>query len=165
VVLVLELTRRLDSTMIPLMLAIVGTMLVARSLEARSIYSGRIHAAREAVPDGRGKSISAAARTPELLHALLARLDSDLDVIDQDGRLLGSMASEHALTRIGSLQPDEIVTARDLLLVSQKQRMPTTPTTAPAVRSSSGCRGRSRFCWSRRNPAQNCDDQQSPRSN
>jgi chloride channel protein, CIC family len=129
VALLLELTRRLDSTMVPLMLAIAGAMLVARSLEARSIYSGRIHAAREAVPKVGGKSISAAARTPELLRALLAQPHSELDVIDQDGRPLGSMASEQALTRIDCLHPDEIVTARDLLLVLQKQPI---PATAPA---------------------------------
>jgi chloride channel protein, CIC family len=44
VALLLELMWRLDSTMIPLMLSIARAMLVARSVEAHSIYSGRIHA-------------------------------------------------------------------------------------------------------------------------
>jgi chloride channel protein, CIC family len=48
VALLLELTWRQDSTMIPLMLSIAGATLVARSVEARSIYSGgfMLHARR-----------------------------------------------------------------------------------------------------------------------
>jgi CIC family chloride channel protein len=113
-ILLLELTRRLDATMVPLMLAIAGAMLAARSLEARSVYSGRIHAAREVLPE-EGKSISAAARTPELLRALLVRPDGELAVIDQDGSSLGSIAKEPALIRLDAFHLDAIVTARDLL--------------------------------------------------
>jgi H+/Cl- antiporter ClcA len=40
-VLVLELTRRVDATMVPLLLAVIGAALAARRLESRSIYSSR----------------------------------------------------------------------------------------------------------------------------
>src|SRR5207302_7252107 len=42
-VLVLELTRHVDATMVPMLLAVAGAMMVARQLESRSIYSMRIH--------------------------------------------------------------------------------------------------------------------------
>jgi chloride channel protein, CIC family len=115
IVMVLELTRRLDSTMIALMLAITGAMLVARNLEVRSIYSGKVHAAREALPEGRDTPVSAAARAPALLHALLARPDHELAVIDQDGKSLGSLSKERVLSGMKTIHPDEILTARDLL--------------------------------------------------
>jgi H+/Cl- antiporter ClcA len=41
VVLTLELTRHLDATMVPILLAVTGAMLVVRRLETRSIYSAR----------------------------------------------------------------------------------------------------------------------------
>jgi H+/Cl- antiporter ClcA len=41
-VLILELTRQVQSLLVPLMLAVVGATLVTRRLEARSIYSARI---------------------------------------------------------------------------------------------------------------------------
>jgi chloride channel protein, CIC family len=42
-VLVLELTRHVDATMTPMLLAVVGAVLAARQLEPRSIYSVRVH--------------------------------------------------------------------------------------------------------------------------
>lgn len=114
-VLLLELTRRLDSTMVALMLAMAGAMLVARNLEDRSIYSGRIHAARRALLDRQGKSISAAARQPELLRKLLAQPEIKLDVVGQDGETLGSIGKDSVLDALETTFPDEILTARDLL--------------------------------------------------
>ena len=115
VVLLLELTRNVDATMVPLMLAITGAMLVARSLETRSIYSGRIHTARNAVAEAPGKAISAAARMPEVLRELARCPDRELDVIDQDGRFLGLLTGERALAGIDDTRAGEILTARDLL--------------------------------------------------
>ena len=43
VVLLLELTWRIDPLMVPLLIAVTGATLVTRQFEARSIYSGRIH--------------------------------------------------------------------------------------------------------------------------
>ena len=48
----LELTRGADALILPLMLAITGSVLVAYRLEARSIYSARIHAGRLAASAG-----------------------------------------------------------------------------------------------------------------
>jgi H+/Cl- antiporter ClcA len=124
IVLLLELTRRADATMVPLMLAIAGAILVARALETRSIYSGRIHTARHAVPDRESRALSAAARAPELLRELARRPDSALDVIDQDGRSLGLLAREHALANLDDFRPAEIVTARDLLLPTAAPEQP-----------------------------------------
>ncbi len=115
VVLLLELTRHVDATMVPLMLAIAGAMLVARSLEARSIYSGRIHTARDAVPETPGMAVSAAARMPDVLRELARCPDRGLDVIDQDGRSLGLLTRERALPGIDDFRTGEIVTARDML--------------------------------------------------
>ena len=101
--------------MVALLLAIAGAMLVARSLEARSIYSGRIHAGRETVLERRSETISAAARMPEVLRALAEPRDGELGVIDQNGHALGALSRNQVLARIGELWPPEIVTARDLL--------------------------------------------------
>ena len=50
-VLVLELTRHVDATMVPMLLAVVGSMLVSRQFESRSVYSLRFHARQsEAAP-------------------------------------------------------------------------------------------------------------------
>jgi H+/Cl- antiporter ClcA len=40
-VLVLELTRHVDATMVPMLLAVTGAMLAARHIEANSIYTIR----------------------------------------------------------------------------------------------------------------------------
>jgi H+/Cl- antiporter ClcA len=41
-VMVLELTRHVDTTMAPMLLAVTGAMLAARKFDARSIYSIRL---------------------------------------------------------------------------------------------------------------------------
>lgn len=115
VVLLLELTRQVDATMVSLMLAVAGAMLAARSMETRSIYSGRIHTARNTVLESQGTAISAAARVPEVLREFVRWPGRELDVIDQDGRLLGLLTGERALDGIDDLRPGAIVTARDLL--------------------------------------------------
>jgi chloride channel protein, CIC family len=120
VVLLLELTRRLDTTMVPVMLAVIGSILVACSLEARSIYSGRLHTARKAVSEGRCEAISAAARTPELLRKLVGGPHRKLNVVDQDGQSLGSLAGDRVAMYLDADHPIEIVTARDLLQTAER---------------------------------------------
>jgi CIC family chloride channel protein len=46
VVLVIELTRHIDPTMVPLLFAVAGATLIARRIEAESIYSIRAAAPR-----------------------------------------------------------------------------------------------------------------------
>lgn len=43
-VFLLELTRRADSLMVPLLIAAVGATVTARRCEIRSIYSAKLHA-------------------------------------------------------------------------------------------------------------------------
>ncbi len=121
IVLLLELTRRLDLTMVALMLAIAGAIFVARSLEARSIYSGRIYAAREALPEGRNRFRPRRERL-NCFNQPLARPDHELAVIDQDGKSLGSINKEQALAAMKTIHPNQVLTARDLLLPAPSDR-------------------------------------------
>lgn len=115
IVLLLELTRRLDSTMVPLMLAVAGAILVARTMEARSIYSGRIRPGREAAAEDDEETISVAARLPEVMRALAQRPDGAIAVIDPDGRVVGRLSRACAIPHLEDHAPTEILTARDLL--------------------------------------------------
>ena len=56
VLLLLELTRRLDTVMLPAILATGGAVVIAWLFEYRSIYSGRIHIGRSAAGPAVGKS-------------------------------------------------------------------------------------------------------------
>jgi H+/Cl- antiporter ClcA len=124
VVLVFELTRRLDTLMVPAILATAGAVVVARLLERRSIYSGRIHvgrsAAGRAVGEKEGKgflALSAAARFKELLQALLHSAARDLPVyvVDERGKLLGEVAAARALSPPPEALPLETATAADFV--------------------------------------------------
>jgi len=61
IVLMLELTRHIQSMMVPIMLAVAGATLVTRALESRSIYSARIRVKEsgEVVPRKHGTTSSA----------------------------------------------------------------------------------------------------------
>jgi CIC family chloride channel protein len=50
IVMLTELTRRLDSSMVPLMLALTGAVLVAQRFEPRSIYTARLTASDPMAP-------------------------------------------------------------------------------------------------------------------
>jgi CIC family chloride channel protein len=120
IVLVLELTHHLDTVMVPVMIAVAEAVFVARLLESRSIYSGRIHAGTAAARHkGEHVSrISSAARYVELLHALL-RMGADptpLKVIDEHGELIGEIPPRRVLQTAESHRPLEIATARDFIL-------------------------------------------------
>ena len=115
IVLLLELTRRLDTLMVPLMLAVAGAVLTARLIEARSIYSCRIHLGRaeaagrsddDAIP-----AISSAARYTELLHALLTA--PRLRVVDEAGATIGAVAAAEVVEPPAGAGPLEVATARD----------------------------------------------------
>jgi chloride channel protein, CIC family len=106
-VLMLELTRSADALILPLMLAITGSVLVAYRLEARSIYSARIHAGRLAASAGGERAatqfdrlisqdyavVSAAAAHDEVARLLLAMpAPKRLYVVDEERRLIGAIA-------------------------------------------------------------------------
>jgi CBS domain-containing protein len=128
-VLVLELTRSADALLVPLMLAVAGAVAVAYRLEARSIYSARIHSGREAArvdaesPGTRFDHlvskdyavVSAAASHDEVASQLLATADRDrpLYVVDEDGAVIGVIAGPPAAAAAPSAQR-AIMTAADL---------------------------------------------------
>ena len=130
IVLLLELTRRIDSLMVPLMLAVAGAVWVARRFEWRSIYSGRIHLGRAAaaweklaVPTSLNnvvsrdyQVVSAAERYPELAHQLLASgpRKSPLYVVDEHAALVGEITRRNLSEAEKLAVPLEIATAADL---------------------------------------------------
>jgi H+/Cl- antiporter ClcA len=103
-VLVLELTRHLDATMVPMLLAVTGAMLVARRIESRSIYSIRLHlmdvSAKLAVPISAGHLerfisrdfdyMSAATGYVQVAqHLLASKSHEPVYLIDSQGELVG----------------------------------------------------------------------------
>ncbi len=119
IVLLLELTRRLDTLMVPLMLAVAGAVVVARRLEGRSVYSGRIHMAHARAEATGRATVSAAARSmPALLQALRAP-SGRLVVLDEDGTALGTVTGEQLADPPAACRPTAIATARDVLLAGR----------------------------------------------
>lgn len=119
IVLVLELTRRLDATMVPIMLGVGGAVFFVRLFEGRSVYSGRIHLGRGAVERSgqRGPLISAAARYDELLQTVLRNPDARerLKVVDETGAVVGEIAAERVRRPAASDGPLEMATAGDFV--------------------------------------------------
>jgi chloride channel protein, CIC family len=108
-VMVLELTRHVDATMVPMLLAVAGAMLVARRLELKSVYSMRISpdetpdnpSLPPAAPVLKGRlsieftAISAAMGYAQSLQLLLSSPpDSTLYVLGPEGELLGKIDRE-----------------------------------------------------------------------
>ncbi len=129
-VLVLELTRHVDGTMVPMLLAVTGAMLVARRIETRSIYSMRIHpaethvdiATRTLAPSLKERisteftTISAAMSYGQVLQLLLTLpANSTLYVLGHEGELIGKIDAETIRTnRLGSM-PIVAAKASDVL--------------------------------------------------
>jgi hypothetical protein len=106
--------------MVPIMLAVAEAVFVARLLEVRSIYSGRIHTGTEAARqrEEHVPRISSAARYVELLHTVM-RMGRDataLKVIDERGKLIGQIPPERVILAAESRRPLEIATARDFVI-------------------------------------------------
>jgi len=130
IVLLLELTRRIDTLMVPLLLAVAGAVWIARQFEQRSIYSGRIHLGRAAaaweklaIPTSLKKVVSrdyevvsAAERYPALARQLLAAdpREPPLYVVDEHAALVGEITHENLSEPEKLALPLEIVTAADL---------------------------------------------------
>ncbi len=116
IVLVLELTGRLDTMMVPMMIVVGGAVLVARRFESRSVYSGRLHTARSRAASDTGKVISAAARYPELLLALLqADRPVPLRVVDEGGATIGTVRRDRVTDPAPASSPLETATAGDFV--------------------------------------------------
>jgi hypothetical protein len=123
-----------DATMVPMLLAVTGAMLVARQLESRSIYSMRIHVRDpHAMPDGTPQlpqfpgwisqdypTVSAAAGYGQVVrHLLSLPLHSTLYVVDHDGQLVGTIdASSVEPGNLGAM-PADAAKAADLAMTVQ----------------------------------------------
>jgi hypothetical protein len=124
-VLVLELTRHVDATMVPMLLAVAGTMMVTRQFESRSVYSMRFHPKHRqpsALPahfdrlmSRQFSAISAAAGLGLVARCLLsARFKSPLYVLDHEVRLLGTIdAKSFESAQLGAM-PIESAKASDI---------------------------------------------------
>ena len=125
IALLLDLTRRIDPIMIPLMLAVAVATAGARMLESRSIYSGRIPIHLPSTAETRHiralgleaeNTVSAAAPYVTVLQRLL-RLPADavLHVIDYSGDRVGAIARSRVATSAAEFgEPRQIATAFDL---------------------------------------------------
>jgi H+/Cl- antiporter ClcA len=121
-VLVLELTRHVDATMVPMLLAVAGSMLVARQIESQSIYSMRFHfsdpRADQAIPPPLPHfdqlmsrdfpTISAAVGYGEVAKLLLSSpFKPPLYVLDHEGRLVGMIdAASLENAKLGAMPVD-----------------------------------------------------------
>lgn len=125
-VLVLELTRHVDATMVPMLLAVAGSMLVARRFERRSNYSIRFslgdQRAKPAMPPPLPhferlmsrdfSTISAAAGYGQVARHLLAK--RPLYILDHEGQLVGVVdAASLDPANLGAM-PIEAAKAADL---------------------------------------------------
>lgn len=112
-VLVLELTRHLDATMVPMLLVVTGAMLVARRIESRSIYSVRLHlddlTAKLAAPESPRHlghlisqdfvTMSAATEYVQVVeHLLSSRCNGPVYILDHKGKLVGAIDAESLRT-------------------------------------------------------------------
>jgi chloride channel protein, CIC family len=129
IVLLAELTHRVDAMMVPLILAVGGAVLVAQRLDPRSIYSARIHGGRARARDraaagptplgdllsDRYDVVSAAAPLTEVLAEIVRQGANSrpLYVVDETGRLVGAISPDDLSRRDLSLPP-ALVTAADL---------------------------------------------------
>lgn len=120
-ILTMELTRHLDPVMVPTLLAVAGALATTRRLESRSIYSGRVHAARVLTGQARAASspgqgiVSAAAHYPELLHAVLTHGDGPqpLRVLGEHGEIIGAVSRDSVVHPDPALIPLEAAAAMD----------------------------------------------------
>ena len=134
IVLMLELTRRIDALMVPLMLAVAGATLVARLLDPRSIYSIRIKIGMAAaVPAAPARTrfddrisddyatVSSGAPYAAVLEHLLDQSGRGwpLYVLDEHGQLLGEIPARPAGMAASASPPLETATASDLALPVQ----------------------------------------------
>jgi CIC family chloride channel protein len=130
VVLVLELTRWVDPLMVPLLVAVVGTTLLSRYLEPRSIYSARVHwdersaslpaatlsTAFDNLLTHNFEIVSAATRYTDIVGPLL-RLGpkrTPLYVVDERGQLIGELTSLCVVRKAKLAMPLQAATASDL---------------------------------------------------
>lgn len=117
IVLLLELTQRLDTIIIPVMIAVTGAVVVTRLLEPRSIYSARIHTGHAAAGTEETNAVSSSTRYTELLYLVLKRGDDarPLQVKDENGEPVGEISRHKVVYPTRRSCPLEIATAADFV--------------------------------------------------
>lgn len=110
-VLMLELTGQIGGLVAPLVLAVGGAMFWVRRLEARSIYSCRIHLASPAAGRDPGPALSTADCYTQVLEVLPDPARSAL--VREHGATIGRVDRARIVARARHLQPLPIATARD----------------------------------------------------
>jgi CIC family chloride channel protein len=114
IVLMIELTHHINTLMVPILLAVAGAGVVARRLDPRSVYSGRVAAGRKAaaaqpaaadevqyarlLKRAEPRIISVAANYPEVLAALLGARARPLYAVDENGALAGRILARSAVS-------------------------------------------------------------------
>lgn len=113
-ILLAELTWRIDPVLVAIALAIPGALLVARRFDRRSVYGGRIHIGR-AKAESDQDTISSAAHLREVAEAFLFGRAARLRVIDESGQTLGLLVPDDVQAARPRCVPIDIATARDAL--------------------------------------------------
>jgi H+/Cl- antiporter ClcA len=128
-VLVLELTRHVDATMVPMLLAVAGAMLVARKIESRSIYSIRFHLGNPRTKRGEPSqwpnfktlvsrdfpATFASAGFGQVARLLLSSgFKPPLYVLDHEGQLIGTIDKESLENAKLGAMPIEAAKAADI---------------------------------------------------
>jgi CIC family chloride channel protein len=121
IVLMLELTRHGDATMVPMLFAVGGATLMASWLDDRSLYSARTSAA--AVNSDHGpNAVSSADTLPAVMQKLLALPETRgglrLTVLDDDDHVVGTIGRDDVEPSRFRPLPPTAVTAGDLSRVN-----------------------------------------------
>ena len=125
-VLMMELTHRVDGLMVPMLIAIAGAVGVAHRIDVRSTYTSRLSAAGPlrarvvaaglAPADARISAVSSAARYADLLHLCVGdETVRNVFVVDDGGRVLGAIARRDILDPPAACTPLEIAVADDFV--------------------------------------------------
>lgn len=127
-VLLLELTHHILTMMVPILFAVAGAAVVARRIDPRSIYSGRVYTGRNAAaseppatttafPDllfPETRTISLAATYPDVLERMVGYA-RPLYVIDEAAKLAGRIDLPHVSAAPALTQVLSIGAAGDLM--------------------------------------------------
>ena len=125
-VLMMELAHRIDSLMVPMLIAIAGAVTIAHRIDIRSTYTSRVAATgplRErvveagfAAPGAKIEAVSSAMRYQDLLH--LCVIDETVEaifVVDDAGIVVGTIARHDVVAPSDRFAPLEIAAAADFV--------------------------------------------------
>jgi len=125
-VLMMELTHRIDGLMVPMLIAIAGGVTVAHRIDVRSTYTSRVALpgsvrdcvvrAGLAAPDDEIAAVSGATRYADLLRLCLAREKAEtIFVVDDGGEVVGTIARGDVVAPSERFMPLEIAAAADFV--------------------------------------------------